>query len=366
MTGADQAIAHIDVPAVETDTIYGFTLTVKNAVGTHSANTTVTAKPKAEEILPPVAHLTGPATAEAKQQVALSAAASSDPAGKPLTYEWTIPAGITASTNDAALSFTAPELAADTPFTFSVKVSNGSNGSKTDSASHTVTVKKSADEVVLPPVARIAGPETAKANARVELSAASSSDPADKPLTYKWTVPAGITASENGAALSFTAPELTANTPFTFSVEVSNGTKTDTANHVVTVQKKDDTGTPTYPHYVPGTAYKAGDVVQNAAALYQCVVAGWCSSASAMYYAPGTGLDWASAWKTFDGEGEITPPPNPGDAPPYVAGTAYNFGDLVSNNDKVYSCKVPGWCSGPAWAYEPGKGTDWQSAWTEQ
>jgi hypothetical protein len=36
--------------------------------------------------------------------------------------------------------------------------------------------------------------------------------------------------------------------------------------------------------------------VSNAGKMYQCDIAGWCSSDSAYYYAPGTGLAWSSAW----------------------------------------------------------------------
>ena len=52
--------------------------------------------------------------------------------------------------------------------------------------------------------------------------------------------------------------------------------------------------------------------------------------------------------------------------PSYVAGTAYSAGDRVVNAAVEYNCDVAGWCSSPAgWAYEPGAGAHWQSAWTE-
>jgi GH18 family chitinase len=52
-------------------------------------------------------------------------------------------------------------------------------------------------------------------------------------------------------------------------------------------------------------------------------------------------------------------------APQYVAGTSYNAGQDVKNNGTKYTCLVAGWCSSnAAWAYEPGIGTAWQSAWT--
>lgn len=45
------------------------------------------------------------------------------------------------------------------------------------------------------------------------------------------------------------------------------------------------------------------------------------------------------------------------DAVPYLAGTRYEAGTLVSNLNQKYRCDVAGWCSSDAaWAYEPGVG----------
>ncbi len=53
------------------------------------------------------------------------------------------------------------------------------------------------------------------------------------------------------------------------------------------------------------------------------------------------------------------------DAVPYVAGTRYEVGALVSNLTQKYRCDVAGWCSSDAtWAYEPGEGLYWKDAWT--
>ncbi|WP_191092401.1 glycosyl hydrolase family 18 protein [Francisella sp. XLW-1] len=50
----------------------------------------------------------------------------------------------------------------------------------------------------------------------------------------------------------------------------------------------------------------------------------------------------------------------------YKAGTSYSKGQEVNNAESCYVCNIPGWCSSSAaWAYEPGKGTAWQEAWTE-
>lgn len=51
-------------------------------------------------------------------------------------------------------------------------------------------------------------------------------------------------------------------------------------------------------------------------------------------------------------------------SPQYVAGTAYTLGQLVKNAGNEYRCTVAGWCSSSAeWAYAPGTGAHWQTAW---
>ncbi len=55
------------------------------------------------------------------------------------------------------------------------------------------------------------------------------------------------------------------------------------------------------------------------------------------------------------------------DALPFVAGTKYVAGDLVTNEGRKYRCDIGGWCSSTAeWAYAPGTGNHWQDAWTDQ
>lgn len=50
----------------------------------------------------------------------------------------------------------------------------------------------------------------------------------------------------------------------------------------------------------------------------------------------------------------------------YVAGTSYGLNDEVVNEGEKFSCDIPGWCSSTAaWAYAPGTGAHWQTAWTK-
>ncbi|GAL15333.1 chitinase [Vibrio astriarenae] len=52
--------------------------------------------------------------------------------------------------------------------------------------------------------------------------------------------------------------------------------------------------------------------------------------------------------------------------PQYEVGGNYSQGDIVVNDDHQYRCTIAGWCSSEAaWAYEPGKGSNWQQAWED-
>ncbi len=50
----------------------------------------------------------------------------------------------------------------------------------------------------------------------------------------------------------------------------------------------------------------------------------------------------------------------------YVAGTSYSLNQEVQNAGGKYTCNIPGWCSSTAaWAYAPGTGAHWQTAWSK-
>ncbi|WP_081802040.1 glycoside hydrolase family 19 protein [Aquimarina atlantica] len=50
------------------------------------------------------------------------------------------------------------------------------------------------------------------------------------------------------------------------------------------------------PQYVAGTSYSKDQEVQNEGEKFKCNIPGWCSSAAAWAYAPGTGAHWQMAW----------------------------------------------------------------------
>jgi PKD repeat protein len=165
--------------------------------------------------------------------ISLDGSASSDPDGDPLTYKWTAPAGITlSSTSTQKPTFTAPEISTNTNYTFSLVVNDGTVDSPIDQV--VVTVKN----VNKAPVANAGADQSVNEETIVSLDGSASSDPDENPLTYKWTAPAGIALSSTTIAKpTFTAPEVSTNTNYTFSLIVNDGTVDSPADQLVVTVK---------------------------------------------------------------------------------------------------------------------------------
>ena len=122
--------------------------------------------------------------------VTLDGSASSDPDGNALTYKWTAPAGITlSSATSAKPTFIAPEVTANTNYTFALVVNDGTIDSPIDQV--VITVKN----VNKAPIANGGIDKSVNEGAIVTLDGSASSDPDGNPLTYKWTAPAAISLS---------------------------------------------------------------------------------------------------------------------------------------------------------------------------
>ncbi|EMD9436702.1 chitinase [Burkholderia cepacia] len=315
----DSAKATVDVPAVKQDTRYTFRVTVTDPAGLKSAaQVVVTAQAEASvepppaENRPPVARLSGPAQAEGGQAVALSAEKSTDPDGDKLTFQWTAPSGIDVQPSGATLRFTAPKLAKDQSFTFSVKVGDGKLSS---TAQHTVLVKAT---------------ETGGGNGGGGNGGGGNGGggeggqyPAYKAGTqYK----AGDVVSNLG--------KLYQCKPFPYSGWCS--------------------GAPAA--YEPGKGFAWSDA-------WTIFGNGEGGGNGGNGGNGGGGGNGGNGEGGGNGGGE-----SGGNHPQYKEGTKYGAGDIVSNNGKLYRCKpfpYTNWCSMAAWAYEPGKGTAWDQAWEE-
>ena len=228
-------------PDLSATTTLTFSLTVNDGTQDSTADTvdiTVTADNDA-----PTAAAGGDQTVDEGDEVALNGSASSDPEGADLTYDWTQTApdsgegsGVTLDTTDPDKpTFTAPELSATTTLTFSLTVNDGSQDSTADTVDITVRADNDA------PTAVAGGDQTVDEGDAVTLNGSGSSDPEGTALTYVWTQTAPDSGLGSAVTLdtadpdkpTFTAPtELLENLTLTFSLTVSDGVKTSTADTV--------------------------------------------------------------------------------------------------------------------------------------
>jgi len=171
--------------------------------------------------------------------VTLDGSGSFDPEGQPLTYQWTQVSGpaVTLSANDVAQpSFTA-DVAREQLFTFQLVVGDGTETSLPRQVEVTVL------NVNRPPKA-VAGVQATvdERGGLVTLEGSGSSDPDGEALTYTWAQVSGPPVAVTNAtqvSARFEPPEVSVNTPFTFSLTVSDGAATATSTVVVTVNNVD-------------------------------------------------------------------------------------------------------------------------------
>ncbi len=236
LQNANTAAPSFAAPSVTSDTPYTITLTVSDGTDTDTDTMVVTVRSVSaqQQQQPtnraPTADAGADLTVREGATVYLSGFASSDPDGDSITYGWTISPSVTLKNADApAPSFTAPDISADTNYTLTLTVSDG-----TDTATDTVVVTV---ENNLPPTADAGADLTVSEGAIVYLNGFASSDPDGDSITYGWTISPPIPLKNADApAPSFTAPDISADTNYTLTLTVSDGTDTATDTVVVTVR----------------------------------------------------------------------------------------------------------------------------------
>ncbi len=219
-------------PEVSVNTNYTFSLIVNDGTVNSTADQVIVTVKQVNKA--PTANAGTDQSVNEGILVTLDGSASSDPDNNTLTYSWTAPAGITLSSTTAAKpTFTAPEVMTDQTYTFSLIVNDGTVNSTADQV--IVTVK----QVNKAPTANAGTDQSVNEGVVVTLDGSASSDPDNNTLTYTWTAPAGITLSSTTAAKpTFTAPEVSVNTNYTFSLIVNDGTVNSTADQVIVTVKQ--------------------------------------------------------------------------------------------------------------------------------
>jgi len=223
-------------PDVAEDSVLEFTLTVSDGTSEDDDEVRVTVLAPVDGR--PVADAGTNVTVDELGLVTLDGSASYDPDGSQLTYSWQQVAGPSVALEGAETrwpSFTAPEVADTTVFTFRLVVNVGTNYSVP--ADVTVTVL---DVPVrnTRPVADAGTDRNVEDFQEVTLDGSASHDPDEppQPLAFSWTQTGGPLVTLTGAHTSqpqFTAPRGPAELVFTLTV--SDGTDADEDSVRVTV-----------------------------------------------------------------------------------------------------------------------------------
>lgn len=263
------------------------------------------------------------------ESVAIAATAS-DRDNDPLSFSWTADPALTVSgeTSDT-LVVTAPTVQTNTDYQVTVTVTDGK-----DAVSKVVTVRVESDVVVVndPPVVSPIADITLDEGQSVAVSV-SATDANNDTLSYSWNVPAGLTLSGNGAAVTLVAGEVTADTNYTVSVAVSDGIDTVTTNFVVTVNNKVGGGDTTWD---ASAIYVGGDKVFYNGVEYK-----------AKWWTQGNRPDQGGPWE------EIIP--DDGQVRAWRSDLVYNSGDKVTHNNQTFTAQW--WTKGE----EPGVAAVWRA-----
>ena len=204
-------------PEVTADTDYTLSLVVNDGKANSPADQVKITVKQVNKV--PVANAGSDQSINEGLVVTLDGLGSTDGDGDILTYVWIAPAGITLSSVTAARPiFTAPEVTADTDYSFSLVVNDGKANSTADAVKITV---KHVNKI---PVANAGPDQSINEGVLVTLDGSGSNDGDGDALTYLWTVPEGITLSSATAVKpTFTVPEVTTDTDYSFSLVVNDG-----------------------------------------------------------------------------------------------------------------------------------------------
>jgi hypothetical protein len=300
LTGSTTATPGFTAPVVSTDTVITLQLTVTDNGGkTGSDTVSVTVR---DTNVAPIANAGADFNSPDKTPVSLDGSASSDPDGSIASYAWTQtggPAVTLSNATTATPSFTTPDVTASTVLTFQLTVTD--NQGKTGADTIAVTV----DDANVIPIANAGVDFSAPDLTVVSLNGTASSDPDGTITAYAWVQTGGPAVTLSGAATatpSFTAPDVTTSTPYTFQLTVTDN-EGKTASDAVTVTVTDvnqPTGTP--PVVVLGTVYPLQAFIEDEAPYVNYV--DWGGS-----YDPDGSIDHYEVHVIEGAEHVVTPEP---------------------------------------------------------
>jgi len=181
----------------------------------------------------PVANAGIDLTVDEGEIVTLDGSESYDPNNDSISYSWIAPYGITLdSATSAKPIFTAPKVSSDTVFVFSLVVNDGTVDSPADEVM--ITVKN----INKTPVADAGVDLTVEEGEIVKLNGSASNDRDNDSLSYSWIAPYGISLdSATSVRPIFTAPEVSSDTVFVFSLTVNDRTIDSPADEVMITVK---------------------------------------------------------------------------------------------------------------------------------
>ena len=221
----DQAIAEAVVPKNSTgESVYQLTVTNKNGL---QATSTVTVRATDAKVT-----ISGPTSIIQGQATSLKAQANF---GNAPTYRWKVRNAQGSEVLQEIQQTLHLSALAVGKYDVTVEVSSPHGGRHASLQQNIVVEKKGA---IRPPVAIVTGPAQVAANASVVLNAANSSASNGGNLVYHWTVTPYLPTSVSGSTLRFTAPKLTQDTQYQFTLSVDEGALSSAPkNHSVMVKK---------------------------------------------------------------------------------------------------------------------------------
>jgi tetratricopeptide (TPR) repeat protein len=253
-------------PSISSDTAIKLSLTAKDDKGAPSSPALVTVTVKAVN-QPPLANAGPDQMVNPGHVISLDGTKSNDPDNDPLIYSWLQFEGPIVKLNGADSSMatlTAPSannISADTDLIFKLTVTDSKNATSTDNVK--ITVKY----IPLPnnrPVANAGVDQTVNVGDTISLDGTASEDQDGNITSYSWKQTAGpsiILNNANTAKPSFTAPGVSSDTQFKFSLTVKDDKGDSSIPHDTTITVKYINQPPIASTTTTDQTVNAGDIV---------------------------------------------------------------------------------------------------------